>query len=173
MDNSAVLNTPYNSEGIKYRLIYNGAGKGLTGTVTGFVRFVDATGNVSSLYNYPTTTNLTQGKIPPSLDNGYNWDKILFSDSKLGAIIFAQTLLDYYLDANGVPMRLKEVYNITVTFSGSEAIPTGWQVTKDLTNGSVLIGKSAVAVTSTSVFNGLVTIEGKTTGNKKYIQFNV
>ena len=173
MESARILNAPYNVESIKYPLIYNGAGKGLKGTVSSFVRLVNADGTISSLYNYPTSSLFETGRVPPSLENGKNFDKIDFTSSQMGVIIYFQTLLDYYFDIEtNLPLRLKEEYDIVVTFSSSTTVPTGWEITIDQANGSMLLGKAAVAVSSTTIFNGKIEAIGKISSNKKTIEFN-
>ena len=165
-----ILSTPYNSEGIKYPLIYNGLGRGIKGTVTSFVRFVDASGNVSSYYSYPLNQTLTQGIAPPTLANGFNKSSILFTSSKMGAIIYFQTLLDYYRDENGIQQKIKEDFKFEVLFDGVTTVPSGWEVIIDKKNNSMFIGKSAISVGGT--LNCSIGAIGSITGSKKIILFN-
>ena len=166
-----ILSTPYNSEGIKYPLIYNGLGKGIKGTVTSFARFVDASGNISSYYSYPLNETLSQGTTPPTLANGFNISSILFTSSKMGVILYFQTLLDYYRDSNGIQEKIKENYAIQVLFSGSTTVPSSWEVIVDQTNNSMFIGKDAISVGSS--LNCTIGIIGTVTGSKKIILFNM
>ena len=170
MNNARILNSPYNVEGIKYPLIFNGAGKGLKGIVSAFARKVNGDGTVSSLYTYPSDNVLSVGRTPPSLENAFNWDVLTFDSEKMGMIIYFQTLLDYYLEAGtNLPLRLKEEYEITVTFNGSETVPDGWEVTLDTTNSSMLLGKGEVSLVS---LEGKIETTGKVSGNTKTIEFN-
>lgn len=165
-----ILNTPYSIDKIKFPLIYNGAGKGIKGSLLTFARFVDSNGKIKSLYNYPLNNTLTLGNIPPKLDNGFNWEQITFDSTKSGVILFFETLLDYYRDINNVQKRLIEKYNITVLFNDTETIPSPWQVIKDFDNGSILLAKDTGAVSGT--YLGVVSIEGQLTKIKKEITFN-
>lgn len=174
MINARILNSPYNIESIKYPLIYNGIGNGISGAITSFVRYVDENGNVLSYYNYPLTNDLTIGRVPPTLKNGLDTDVINFTSNKMGIIIFLQTLLDYYRDENGVQERLNEQFDITVLFNGSQNIPTGWQIINDFENGSFLISKNAVALTDpTTTFNGVINVKGRISNIQKTISFNL
>lgn len=172
MNNAKILNSPYDVKGVKYPLLYNGSGKGLAGTVTCFARKVDENSKINSLYTYPTDMVYTYGRIPPVLENGFDFDRLDYTDDKMGYILFFQTLLDYYVTDDGIPERLKETYTFNITFNGSSTVPTGWEIVLDEDNGSLLIGKSAVVVSSLSVFDGKIEIEGKTTHNIKIIEFN-
>lgn len=166
-----ILNSPYNIQAIKYPLIYNGLGKGIKGTVTTFVRYVDTNGTVSSYYNYPTDTVLSSGRVPPILRNGYDVSFVEFTSAKSGAIVFLQSLLDYYVDENGVQQRLKEQYDIKFFFNGSQVVPNGWQATVDSDNGSFLIGKSNVAIQFPSDYKGEVLIKGLSSQLTKTLKF--
>ena len=172
MDNARILNAPYNVEAIKYPLIYNGLGKGIKGEMATYVRFVDANGVVSSMYNYPNSNVATPGRVPPTRLNGLDFLKLDFTNNKMGMILFNQTLLDYYRDDNNVQKRLKETYGIKVFFNGVESVPNGWQITYDTDNGSLLIGKNSVALQFPSQYLGTISITGNTTGISKTIFFN-
>jgi len=169
-----ILNAPYNPDAIKYPLIYNGLGNGVKGTITSFLRYVNENGDVSSYYEYPTNQNLSVGRIPPVLKNGIDQDFINFTNNKMGAIIYLQTLLDYYRTEEGVQQRLKEPYEIKVFFNNTENIPNGWQVINDFNNGSLLISKDSIVLQdSVNVFNGLLTVKGSISNIEKNILFNI
>jgi len=172
-NNARILNAPYNVPAIKYPLIVNGAGKGLKGTISCFLRYVDANGNISSLYNYPPSLTFTNGIIPPTLDEGYDWTQVNFTNVKIGVIMYFQTLLDYYMDNKGKQERLPELYDMKVFFSGNEIIPNGWQIIKDLNNGSLLLGKDSTISVTPGNYQGLVQITGKLTKQVRTIQFNI
>lgn len=174
MSKARILNAPYNIEAIKYPLIYNGLGKGIKGVITVFARYIDANGDVLSYYNYPTNIVLTSGRIPPTLQNGFDIDQINFTSSKMGVIVFIQTLLDYYRDEDNVHQRLKEIYEVKVLFNGTETVLNGWQVLKDLPNGSLLISKDAIPLQDpTTTFNGEIQLIGNTIKITRSIKFNI
>lgn len=165
-----VMDAPYDCEAIKYPLIYNGNGKGLNGEINCFARQIDANGNILSLYNYPTSSTLSYGKTIPTLSNGFDWSQLSFSSVKMGYILFFETVLDNYLDQNNISERMQEQYKFTVTFNGSQIVPSSWDVIYDYTNGSMLIGKNVVNVGS--VNNGTITIVGLTSRFQKTVLFN-
>lgn len=174
MSKARILNAPYNIEAIKYPLIYNGLGKGIKGVITCFARYVDANGDISSYYDYPVSTALTIGKIPPTLQNGYDIDSAAFTNNRMGVIFFIQTLLDYYRDENNLQQRLKEVYEFKVLFNGSETIPSGWQVIKDINNSSLFISKDTVTLVDPSTtLNGELQIVGNISKIQRSIKFNI
>lgn len=169
-----ILNAPANAEAIKYPLIYNGLGRGIKGMVTSFLRYVDSDGNVSSYYEYPLNENLSIGRVPPTLKNGVDKDQLTFTNNRMGVIVFLQSLLDYYRDANGVQQRLKETYEIKIFFNGVETIPVGWQLTNDFDNGSFLLAKDNIPLQdSNGALNGLLTIKGNISNIEKNITFNI
>ena len=173
MNNARILNAPYSVQSIKYPLIVNGGGKGLKGTISCFLRYIDTDGNISSLYNYPPSLTFTNGIIPPTLDEGYDWTQVNFTNVKMGVILYFQTLLDYYMDSMGKQERLSELYDMKVLFNGTEVIPTGWQVIKDLTHGSLLLGKDSTVTVTPANYQGSIQITGKLTKQVRIVQFNI
>lgn len=170
IDNVRIMDAPYDCEAIKYPLIYNGEGKGLSGEINCFARQIDANGNIMSLYNYPTSNILTYGKTIPSLANAFDWSQLTFDANKMGYILFFETLLDNYLDVNNIPQRMQEQYKFTVTFNGSQVVPNNWDIIYDNNNGSLLIGKNIVNVGNAN--NGMITIFGLVSRFQKTILFN-
>lgn len=170
IDNVRIMDAPYDCEAIKYPLIYNGEGKGLSGEINCFARQIDANGNIMSLYNYPTSNTLTYGKTIPSLANAFDWSQLIFGANKMGYILFFETLLDNYLDINNIPQRMQEQYKFTVTFNGSQVVPNNWDIIYDNNNGSLLIGKNIVNVGNAN--NGMITIFGLVSRFQKTILFN-
>jgi len=170
-----ILNAPFNAEAIKYPLIYNGLGNGIKGTITSFIRFVDADGNVSSYYEYPLNENLSIGRIPPTLKNGVDKDSLPFTNNRMGIIVFFQTLMDYYKTEEGVQQRLKETYEIKIFFNGVETIPNGWQLINDFDNGSLLLAKDNISLQDGggAILNGLIKVKGNTSNIEKNITFNI
>lgn len=170
-----ILNAPYNPESIKYPLIYNGLGNGVSGTITSFVRFVDSEGNVSSYYEYPLNENISSGRIPPTLKNGIDKDSVAFTNERMGVIIFLQTLLDYYRTEEGIQQRLKETYEVKIFFNNVETIPNGWQLINDFANGSFLLSKDNINLQDglIGIQNGLITIKGNISNIEKNITFNI
>jgi len=165
-----VLSSPYNVEGIRYPLIYNGLGKGVKGRIDSFARFINSDGTISSLYNYPTNSNLTVGQTPPTRQNDFSWERITFTSSKMGVIIFFQTLLDFYTDENGLQERLGEKYKFQVLFDGSSTVPSDWEIIYDYDNGSMLIAKNSLSVGNDYI--GTIGVIGVTSGAKRIIYFN-
>jgi len=170
IEHTRIMDAPYNCEAIKYPLIYNGEGKGLSGQINCFVRQIDSNGNIKSLYNYPTNNTLTYGKTIPTLENGFDWSQLTFDSTKMGYILFFETLLDNYLNEDNIPQRMSEEYKFTVTFNGSEIVPTKWDIIYDYVHGSLLIGKDSLNVGS--VNNGMITIFGLTSRFQKTVIFN-
>ena len=165
------LNAPYQVSQIKSKLIYQGSiAGGLSGVLTNFLRHINNSGGVESLYNYPPDEiTYTLGIVPPTLKNGADWNTIQFNTSsttKEGFIVFTQTLPDGYIDPlSSLPMRYQEEYDLTVT-----NLPSQWEIIPDVVNGSFMIAKpdNYVFVTAT----GTITIKGKDTGISKNIKFN-
>ena len=160
VNGSRILNSPYNPEAIKYPLIYNGLGNGVKGIISTFVRYVDENGDVSSYYNYPLSTTLSIGRIPPTLVNGLDIDTVDFTNDRMGIIFFFQSLLDYYRTDEGVQQRLNENYEIKVKFNNSEIVPNNWQVIRDDLNHSLLISKTNINVTTPTTYSGEIIITG-------------
>lgn len=171
INDTRVLNAPYDVKNIKYPLIYNGLGKGVKGNIVCYNRFIDDTGNVSSYYDYPLTTTLSIGQIPPTIENGVEIDSITFTNDKMGVIVFIETLLDYYIDPlTGLPLRLKELYDIEVLFGVSTTVPTGWEVIIDTEHGSLCIMKDTTVVTTN--YTGSINLNSKISKITKTIIFN-
>jgi hypothetical protein len=168
-----VLGAPYNVEGIKSPLIYNGVGKNLAGVVKCFVRKITTTGDVQSLYDYPNNENWSTGILPPTLVNGKNWEKITFDDTKMGYILYFSTVLDYYFDDQGNKKRLSEIYDFTMSFDGASAAPTNWEYIIDNENGSILISKGDTSLTPVSAsYLGKITVTGQFSKKIKEVKFN-
>lgn len=173
IDTSRIVSTPYNVEGIKHRLIYNGVGKNLAGQIACFARKVTDTGAIQSIYDYPSNEIFTTGVVPPSLENGKNWERIDFTDSKMGFILYFSTILDYYYDENGVKKRLVEKYNFSFDWDGG-AQPIGWDYVIDNDNGSILIAKEDTTSSPVgSAYNGVLTVVGQDSQKIKKVRFNL
>lgn len=171
--NSRILNAPYSPGGVKHKLIYNGVGKNLSGIIKTFARRVDANGTIESLYNYNTNLNFSPGVIPPLLNNGYDWNQITFADTKMGYILFFETVLDYYLTSIGVKERLKENYTFTFSWNGTSIVPTGWEFVIDNTNGSLLLSKVDTTPTPIGLnYRGSITAVGQFSQKTKVVTFN-
>lgn len=170
---SAILNAPYAPSGVKWKLIYNGVGKNLSGEITTFARKILADGTIQSLYTYPTDLVFSNGATAPSLVEGYDWNQITFDDLQSGYILFFQTVLDYYFDADGNKERFLESYNFTIDWSGSSITPANWDYVIDNTNGSILLAKQDT--TSTPIgfnYRGTITITGQFSQISKIVTFN-
>ena len=187
INDSRILNTPFNVDAIKYPLIYNGSGRGLYGYISCFARQVNSDGSISSLYQYPTNSTFTAGTTIPTLGDGYNFNSLTFSAAKLGYILFFQTILSNYEDSGtGLQERLNEQIDITVKFNGSTIVPLPWQVTIDggttqinidglpytVYNNSMLIGKDLTDSVSANS-NGQIIVSGELSNIKKTINFNI
>lgn len=187
MSNARILNAPFNVEGIRYPLVYDGPGKGLDGYITCFARKVDSTGAVLGLYNYPTNDTFTNGQLPPKLENGKDFSKLEFDGTKMGYILYFQSLLYNFVDDSTQQlMRLNEKINIKVTFDGSETIPAEWDVVKDngtrtvtlnnksysLYNNSMLIAKN-IGGSATNNIKGIIKVTGEFSNITKNITFNL
>jgi hypothetical protein len=171
-----VLNAPFNVPKIKHRLIYSGSQSNISGSISVFTRLVNSNGIVSSRYQFPTNSNFAQGQIPPTLINGLSVDSIFFDPSivtKMGFIVYFQTLPTGYLDPNGIQERLKQNYTYT-----TNNIPTGWEILiamniqpgQQFQNGSLFIAKP-----DSYSFNGSqssITITGTTSGITTTIFYN-
>lgn len=173
IDKTRIVSTPYHVEGIKHKLIYNGVGKNLAGQIVSFARKVDDLGNVSSIYNYPTDEIFATGIIPPALSNGKNWERLTYTDSKMGYILYFSTVLDYYLDDNGVKKRLVEAYDFSFDWDGGTQ-PVEWDYVIDNDNGSILIAKEDTSSSPVgSAFNATVTVVGQESQKIKKVRFNI
>lgn len=173
VNTTRVLNAPYSVGGVKHKLIYNGVGKDLSGVIKCFARKVDTDGTIESLYNYDQNLNFSPGNIPPTLQNGYDWNQLTFDDSQMGYILFFETVLDYYIDVNNVKERLVETYSFTFDWDGSGITPANWDYVIDNTNGSLLLTK--VNTTSTPIglnYRGKITIVGSFSQKVKTVTFN-
>lgn len=120
-----VLNAPYQVQQIKYKLIFTGSAANVTGQITSYLRYVDNTGSISSLYGYPPTTSFSSGSFPPVVTNGYNWNNISFGtvngpNNREGYILFLQTLPTGYTEPDPsnplatLPLRLIEPYDFSI-----------------------------------------------------------
>jgi hypothetical protein len=175
LNNTRILNSQYNAEGVKYKLLYNGVGKNLAGSIKCFVRRVNADGSMQSLYNYPVTEVFTSGQNPPILANGKNWDRVTFEDAKMGFIFFFQTVLDYYLTDDNIKQRLIEKYTIEIDWDGVEDVAPSedWDFVKDNDNGSLLIAKKDTTPSPIGLnYRGVITITGQTSKKTKKVEFN-
>lgn len=173
IDQTRVVSTPYHVEGIKHKLIYNGVGKNLAGQIVCFARKVDDLGNVYSIYDYPTNEVFAAGVIPPTLANGKNWERVTFTDAKMGFILYFSTVLDYYLDDDGVKKRLVETYDFSFDWDGG-AKPAGWDYVIDNDNGSILIAKEETSGSPVgTAFNAVVTVVGQDSQKIKKLRFNI
>jgi hypothetical protein len=170
IDNSRILSAPFSTEGIKHKLIYNGVGKNLSGVIKCFARKVLDDGSVESLYDYPVTQSFSAGTTPPTLTNGRNWEYVTFTSNQMGFILYFSTVLDFYLDANGVKKRLVENYDFTFDWNGSPLTPAGWNYIIDTDNGSIFLFKSAGAVGLT--YSGKITAVGQSSQKVKELAFN-
>lgn len=173
MNKAKIINAPYSVDGIRYKLIYNGVGKNLAGSIKCFARQVIATGDVQSLYTYPNNETWGTGVTPPTLENGKNWEKITFSDLKMGFILYFSTVLDYYFDEDGVKKRLVEEYDYTFDWDGSETTPANFEYVIDNTNGSLLISKDDTTGSPIGLtYRGTITIKGQFSQKIKKVLFN-
>jgi hypothetical protein len=170
---SRILSAPFNCEGIKYKLLYNGVGKNLSGIIKCFTRTVLSTGDIQSYYDYPNSDTLSTGRIPPTLNNGVDTEQLTFTNDKMGYILFFSTVLDYYFDVNGVKERLVEDYNFSIDWNDSDATPTGWDFVIDNKNGSMLISKDITANPVGSTYNGTITVTGQFSNKIKKVKFNL
>jgi hypothetical protein len=164
-----VIQAPYQVPKIKTHLFYSGVVAGITGHITTFLRHVNSTGGVESLYNFPPNSGLfTAGVVPPVLANGFDFSVINFdiSDNNAdGYIVYTQTLPDNYFDVNGVPERLDEQY--TFVFNN---VPVSWEVILDQPNNSFMIAKPAGYVFTSQ--QGSIVMLGSVSGIGKTVLFN-
>lgn len=168
-----ILSAPFNVEGIKHKLIYNGVGKNLSGLIKCFARRVNSTGDIESIYDYPTTNNFILGLTPPTLENGNNFEQITFTNAKMGYILFFSTVLDYYVTDTGVKKRLVEEYTFSIDWNGATVTPANWDFVVDNINGSMLISKNELANSVGSLYNCTITAKGKNSNKIKKIKFNL
>jgi hypothetical protein len=173
MNNAKILNAPYAVDGVRYKLIYNGVGKNLAGSIKCFARKVLSTGDIQGLYTYPANETFTTGVIPPSLGNGKNWEKFTFNDNQMGYILYFSTVLDYYFDADGVKKRLVEAYDYTFDWDGSPTTASGYEYVIDNDNGSLLLSKQNTTGSPIGLtYRGSLTIKGQFSQKTKKILFN-
>lgn len=165
-----VLNAPYNVGKIKHHLIYEGPVENITGDITMFLRRVNDSGVVESLYNYPPDNiNFAAGIAPPTLSTGYDFSTINFdilNSNKEGFIVYFQTLPTGYLDSSNVQQRLSEQYDFTfLNFPGS------WEIILDQENSSFLIAKPAAYVFTGNT--ALIKLKGQTSSIQRTIGVNI
>lgn len=173
VNSSRILDAPYQTEGIKYKLIYNGVGKNLAGAIKCFIRRVDVDGSIDSLYDYNADENFIPGQTPPTLVNGKDWDRITFQDVKMGYILFFETVLDYYLTDDGIKKRLVEPYTFSFDWNGSSLTPSNWDFVIDNTNGSLLLTKQDTSGSPIGLnYRGNLTVTGQTSRKIKIVNFN-
>ena len=173
MNNAKIINAPYSIDGIRYKLIYNGVGKNLAGSIKCFARKVISTGDVQSIYSYPSNETWVTGVIPPALENGKNWEKITFTDAKMGYILYFSTVLDYYFDEDGVKKRLVEEYDYTFDWDGSTVTAGDFEYVIDNENGSLLISKlDTTGSPIGGTYRGTITIKGQFSQKVKTVLFN-
>lgn len=173
MNVAKILNAPYSTQGIKHKLIYNGVGKNLAGTLKAFARKVLSNGEVQSLYTYPSNEIWGTGILPPNLGNGKSWEELVFDDSQMGYILFFSTVLDYYFDEDGVKKRLTEEYEYTFDWDGSDITPANWEFIIDNENGSLLLSKKdTTAVPVGTISRASLTVKGLYSNKTKKIIFN-
>jgi hypothetical protein len=135
-----VLQAPFNTQKIKTRLYYTGGEANLTGTLTMYLRRVNDSAVVESLYTYPPFITFIPGIAPPLIGNALNYNAIPFDTGDVnreGFICFIQTIPDGFF-YNSEQHRLKETY--TFVFNN---VPNTWEVILDQVNGSFFIAKPA------------------------------
>lgn len=165
-----ILPAPYNVGKIKHHLIYEGSVDNLTGSISMFLRRVNDSGIVQSLYNYPPdNVNYISGIAPPVLSAGYNFSNISFdtgNSNKEGFIAFFQSLPLNYVDSNGVQQRLLEQYDFTFL-----NFPISWEIILDQENSSLLIAKPS-GYTFTGV-TALIKLKGQISNIQRTIAVNI
>lgn len=166
------LPAPYEVPRIKSNLLYTGQIGNVTGVVTTYLRRVNSSGAIESLYGHISGLagglGFSSGTLPPTINNEYNWSSIPFSYNlgREGFIVFAQTLPDNYFETDGVtPKRLVERYD----FEFDPNIPTSWEVIIDDANGSFLIA-TPTGYVSTGV-EQQVKIRGRQSGIIKFLNY--
>lgn len=164
-----ILDAPYDTSRIKYKVLYTGNDSNLSGILTTFIREIPPNSIINSLYTYPTNTNFTPGIQPPTLANGKDYSVITFdtlSVSKEGFLVFFQTLPDGYLDSSGAQERLAEPFLFTLT-----NVPLSWEVILDSPNGSLMISKPDSYIFAGST-NGTIKARGLLSGIERTVTFN-
>lgn len=168
------LPAPYEVPRIKHNLLYEGNVGNITGVISAYLRRVNNTAQVESLYNHISGMAgglaFSSGNLPPTISNEYNWSTIPWTQTpgeREGFIVFLQTIPDNYFDTDGItPMRLVETYDIEFDTTN---FPATWEVIIDNINGSFLI-----AVPTTYTFGTLtqqIKIKGRLSGIIKYLTF--
>jgi hypothetical protein len=168
-----ILSAPYNVNGVKHKLIYNGIGKNLSGLIKCFARQVLSDGSIQSMYDYPASETWSTSRKSPLLVNAEDLDKITFTNATMGYILFFSTVLDYYFDENGIKKRLIEKYDFSVNWNGATTTPNQWDIVFDNDNGSLLISKSSLAPSTGVNYNGVITIVGQFSNKIKKVKFNL
>lgn len=182
--------TPFNVNGIKHKLIYEGEVNNISGTVqTNIIKLTKNLNNITSLnslYNYPPDSNtFIPGKIKPTLENAYNASMLDFGPDlvDIGYVVFAKTMMDnYYSKSTGKPLRLEEGYTISLSSEklnfntegniiNSDILPGGltdkWEIIYDEENSSFSICKPASY--SSIGEKRVIELLGKKTGIKKQL----
>lgn len=173
VEQTRVLNAPFNVAGVKHKLIYNGVGKNLSGQIKSFARKVITTGDVQSLYDYNLNENWSTGSLPPELINGKDWSKFTFDDTKMGYILYFSTVLDYYVTDDNVNQRLNEDYTFEVLWDNSTTTPTGWEYVIDNENDSMFLCKVDSSANPIGLnYRGKIVITGQFSKKVKTITFN-
>ncbi|MEO6306081.1 MAG: hypothetical protein ABIP51_23235 [Bacteroidia bacterium] len=173
IDNSRILSSPFSVPAVKHKLIYNGVGKNLSGIIKCFARRVNSDGSIDSLYQYPLNENFIAGNVGPTLENGKNWESITFTDAKMGFILFFSTVLDFYLDENGIKKRLVETYDFSFDWDGSPLTPVKWNYIIDLDNGSIFFYKEDTTSTPIGItLRGKIKVVGQSTQKITELSFN-
>lgn len=192
INENRVLNAPFNVNKVKYPLIFSGTGRGLEGNITCFARKVVEEAGVTkiySLYDWPNNSNFTYGNTAPILNNGYDWNNLDFDETKMGYVIFFQTLLLNYFDATlNLQSRFNEPLDIEVSFNGSTTLPPGWEITIDsgtrqiteagvtmtVYHNSMLICKDATGISTAGLnTDGQISVTGNLSNINKKITFNI
>lgn len=187
---SRILNAPYNVENVKYPLFYEGANQGLNGFISCFARkVIEGTDGVKiqSYYNFPTDSDYLIGREVPTLANGKHIDSLEFNNSKMGYILYLQTLLYNYIDEeSGLIQRMNEKILVKVLFNDVEYLPSGWDIIIDdntreiekdgevytINNNSIFISKNN-SEDLTHNANGRIELIGELSNIKKTIYFNI
>lgn len=164
-----VLNAPYNVEGIKNKLAYEGLTSGISGKIATYFRQVSNNGDVSSYYSFPTDNSLTLGVLPPTLANAWDKNELLLENNiYYGWIGFIETLPDNYIDDQGNQLRLKEKYEIILNNPGGQLN----NPIIDDDNGSFFFAVPEILETSGSII-GNITIKGITSGLTKIVNLKI
>lgn len=168
IEKSRILSAPYNINGIKHKLIYNGVGANLSGIIKCFVRKVDSDGNILSRYEYPNNMDFIIGNKPPNVDKGMDEEILIFDNTKMGYILYFSTILDYYFDDKNNKQRLKEFYSFNFKWGSESVVPLNWDVVYDYDNGSILIAKDELEISNNEAE---LTIKGNFSNKEKIVKF--